>query len=111
MLVAYLVAMGVDDRWVALSPLGPSQNARFYGISNLLEGGSVEVVARRRDDRLEITVANPKDADGSPRKGTGLGIENVRRRLLAVYGDAAHLGVRSEPTRFQVDLQMPASNA
>ena len=33
----YLVAMGLDDRWVALSPLGPSQNARFYGLSNLLE--------------------------------------------------------------------------
>ncbi len=35
-LVAYLVAMGIDDRWVALSPLGPTQNARFYGLSNLL---------------------------------------------------------------------------
>jgi hypothetical protein len=34
---AYLVAMALDDRWVALSPLGPSQNARFYGLSNLLE--------------------------------------------------------------------------
>jgi hypothetical protein len=35
-LAAYLVAMGVDDVWVALSPLGPTQNARFYGLSNLL---------------------------------------------------------------------------
>jgi hypothetical protein len=35
-LAAYLVAMGVDERWVALSPFGPSQNARFYGLSNLL---------------------------------------------------------------------------
>jgi hypothetical protein len=35
-LAAYLIAMGVDDRWVALSPLGPTQNARFYGLSNLL---------------------------------------------------------------------------
>jgi hypothetical protein len=35
-LAAYLVAMGIDDRWVALSPLGPTQNARFYGLSNLL---------------------------------------------------------------------------
>jgi hypothetical protein len=35
--VAYLVAMGIDDRWVALSPLGPSQNSRFFGLSNLLE--------------------------------------------------------------------------
>jgi hypothetical protein len=33
---AYLAAMAIDDRWVALSPLGPTQNARFYGLSNLL---------------------------------------------------------------------------
>jgi hypothetical protein len=36
-LAAYLVAMAVDQSWVALSPLGPTQNARFYGLSNLLE--------------------------------------------------------------------------
>ena len=35
-LAAYLAAMAVDERWVALSPLGPTQNARFYGLSNLL---------------------------------------------------------------------------
>ena len=35
-LAAYLVAMGIDERWVALSPHGPTQNARFYGLSNLL---------------------------------------------------------------------------
>lgn len=34
---AYAVAMAVDAAWVALSPLGPTQNARFHGISNLLE--------------------------------------------------------------------------
>jgi hypothetical protein len=34
---AHLLAFLVDERWVALSPLGPTQNARFYGISNLLE--------------------------------------------------------------------------
>jgi hypothetical protein len=36
-LAAYLVAMAIDQSWVALSPLGPTQNARFYGLSNLLE--------------------------------------------------------------------------
>ncbi len=35
--VLYLASFLLDDRWVALSPLGPTQNARFYGISNLLE--------------------------------------------------------------------------
>jgi hypothetical protein len=35
--VAYLVALGVDGSAVALSPFGPSQNSRFYGLSNFLE--------------------------------------------------------------------------
>ena len=36
-LVAYLVSMGLDAQTVALSPLGPSQAGRFYGVNNLLE--------------------------------------------------------------------------
>lgn len=33
----YLVVLGLDGEAVALSPFGPSQAARFYGVSNLLE--------------------------------------------------------------------------
>ena len=36
-LAAYLLSMGLDAQTVALSPLGPSQSGRFYGINNLLE--------------------------------------------------------------------------
>jgi hypothetical protein len=36
-LCAYLLALGVDGTVVALSPLGPTQNSRYYGLSNLLE--------------------------------------------------------------------------
>ena len=34
---AYLLVLGVDPEAVALSPFGPSQAGRFYGVSNLLE--------------------------------------------------------------------------
>ena len=34
---AYLVALVVDGSAVALSPFGPSQNSRFYGLSKFLE--------------------------------------------------------------------------
>ena len=37
LLAAYLLALGLDGPAVALSPFGPTQNARFYGLSNLLE--------------------------------------------------------------------------
>ena len=36
-LAAYLVAMAVDPSTVALSPWGPGQAGRFYGVTNLLE--------------------------------------------------------------------------
>jgi mono/diheme cytochrome c family protein len=36
-LVAYLLVLGLDPAAVALSPFGPSQAGRFYGVSNLLE--------------------------------------------------------------------------
>jgi hypothetical protein len=36
-LAAYLLGLGLDGPAVALSPFGPTQNARFYGLSNLLE--------------------------------------------------------------------------
>jgi hypothetical protein len=34
---AYLLTLGLDPASVALSPFGPSQAGRFYGVSNLLE--------------------------------------------------------------------------
>ena len=36
-LLAYLLVLGFDPESVALSPFGPSQAGRFYGVSNLLE--------------------------------------------------------------------------
>ncbi len=36
-LLAYLLVLGLDPGAVALSPFGPSQAGRFYGVSNLLE--------------------------------------------------------------------------
>jgi hypothetical protein len=35
-MVGFLVALGLDGDAVSLSPLGPTQNSRFYGLSNLL---------------------------------------------------------------------------
>jgi hypothetical protein len=36
-LAAYLLALGLSPETVALSPFGPSQSGRFYGVNNLLE--------------------------------------------------------------------------
>jgi two-component system, LytTR family, sensor histidine kinase AlgZ len=85
------------------------ENAVTHGIAALLEGGTVTIEARRRGERVEIGLANPCDRDRPRRSGTGLGLENVRRRLDAFYGREARLDVTETPLSFRVDLSVPAS--
>lgn len=50
----------------------------------------VRLESRRADGCLEVTVENPA-AHRAGRPGTGLGLDNCRRRLEALYGDAGQL--------------------
>jgi hypothetical protein len=84
------------------------ENAVTHGIAHLLEGGAIRLEAARQGDRLQIAVVNPRDPEAKASAGAGLGLDNVRRRLAAVYGEEARLTVNSEPDRFLVELSFPA---
>jgi hypothetical protein len=84
------------------------ENAVTHGIAQCLDGGIVRVRAERDGERLRVVIENPRDPDTPGRKGTGIGLENVRRRLQAVYGHEATLHVRAEGEIFRVELSMPA---
>ena len=58
-LVAYLAVLGLDPEAVALSPFGPSQAGRFYGVSNLLATMLLvpALIGAARLGRLGIAVA------------------------------------------------------
>ena len=61
---------------------------------------------------MRISVENPFDPDAPPRPGVGVGLSNVRRRLLAGYGDARALRRRSATQdHFRVAISMPAEVA
>jgi hypothetical protein len=87
------------------------ENAVTHGIAQCLEGGTVSLEAQRRGERLLLAIENPCDADAPPRKGTGIGIENVRRRLETLYGREAELRLRPEGSSFRVEVELPAGNA
>jgi signal transduction histidine kinase len=84
------------------------ENALKHGIAHLLEGGTVTVQAKRRRDTLYVVVDNPCDPERPLAKGTTLGMENVRRRLVACYGDRALMAVEKKPDHFRVELRIPA---
>ena len=84
------------------------ENALKHGIAHLLDGGTVAIQAKRRRETLYVVVENPCDPERAAAPGTMLGLENVRRRLAACYGDRALMAVDRRPERFRVELRIPA---
>ncbi len=67
--------------------------------------------ARRANDELHVTIENRCDPDRPKRSRTGVGLENVRRRLAAQYGHAARIAVEESADRFRVELTLPWVNS
>jgi hypothetical protein len=90
---------------LVLQPL--VENAVTHGIAQMIDGGTVHVQAERRGERLLVTIENPRDPEGTGRKGAGIGLQNVRRRLAALYGSEADLRVLPTPESFRVEIRLP----
>lgn len=71
------------------------ENAVVHGIQQLLDGGSVSISAKCLGERLRIVVENDCEARRKTKPGEGIGLENVRRRLEARYGDHAWLNLEA----------------
>lgn len=87
------------------------ENAVRHGIATTVEGGVIRLEARRTGNRLRILIENPCDPDAPPRRGTGLGLANVRQRLTARYGADALFAARHLADRYLVVLSVPAQTA
>jgi two-component system sensor histidine kinase AlgZ len=93
---------------LVLQPL--VENAVTHGIAQMLDGGTVRIETVRRGGRLLIVVENPRDADSPDPRGAGIGLQNVRRRLAALYGEEADVRVHRETSSFRVELRLPCSD-
>jgi len=87
------------------------ENAIRHGIATCPDGGVLRIEARTDGRRLRISVENPFDPDAPPRPGAGVGLTNVRRRLLAGYGDRARFEAERGEDSFRVAISMPAETA
>ncbi len=74
------------------------ENAIRHGIARRPGAGTVQVVARRDGDYLELTVSDDGAglAESTPMPA-GHGIENTRERLRALYGDKSSLTLTGRP--------------
>ena len=92
-----------DHRIPALTLQPLVENAIKHGVATAVSGGSVRVRGWRDGGLVHLTVANsPRGERQSP--GTGEGLESVRRRLRATFGDRSSvtLGTTADATEARV---------
>jgi two-component system sensor histidine kinase AlgZ len=83
------------------------ENAVGHGVQARPEGGKVAVFGRAEDDRVVITVSNPRAPEGHSTAGHGMAIKNIRERLALAYGSRASLLTTEDEDRFFAVLSVP----
>lgn len=74
------------------------ENAVKHGINPAVEGGRITVSANRESDALVLKVSDSGQGLGAT-DGHGMGLANIRRRLMMLYGDDAVLSLARPAAR------------
>lgn len=90
---------------LCLQPL--IENAVKHGVRNLVARGSIRVRATTRAPHLFIAMSNHFVQGAAPSAGTGLGLRNVRERLVTLFGDRARITWGPREGLFQVEMVLP----
>src|ERR1017187_9160939 len=87
------------------------ENAIKHGIAGRTEPGRVRIKANRRGEELRISVENSGSGKPAGSVGTGVGLQNVKRRLEICYGPSSHLALSLTPDAATVELRIPLAKA
>ena len=85
------------------------ENAVKHGVAGMVDGGTIEVFACCENGWLRVKVENDFDPDAPPASRHGLGLQNVRGRLRALYENQARLDTQLSSGRFVVQVELPCT--
>jgi hypothetical protein len=103
------VALDLPVPVLSLQPL--VENAIKHGVAQAEGPGYVRVAGRLAGAELRIVVENSAGANSTAAAGTGVGLQNVRRRLEICYGPAAVLRLAPDPAKTTVEIVLPLAVA
>lgn len=88
------------------------ENAIKYAVTPQEEGAEIAVAARLAGDRVQITVSDTGpgliEAVNRPTLSTGVGLANIRERLVQAFGPDHRFETRSNPgDGFGVEIEIP----
>ena len=83
------------------------ENAIKFGLYGKTGAVTINITIVTENNMLVITVSNPYDADQQPPKGTGFGLEGIRRRLYLMYARTDLLTITGSDGQFNTTLKIP----
>ena len=83
------------------------ENAIRHGVAQREQHSVLEIVARRREGRLAITVRNDSAEKAAFSTGLSVGLANVQQRLRAHYGDQAELRCGAHAGKWVCEITLP----
>jgi two-component system, LytTR family, sensor kinase len=84
------------------------ENAIKFGLYGTTGETAIELHASFISNQLVIAIINPFDNDSAPdEKGTGFGLNSVKRRLYLLFGRHDLLGTEINGNRFIVSVTIP----
>jgi sensor histidine kinase YesM len=83
------------------------ENAIKHGIAALPEGGTLAIAAEAVEGHVLLSVDNPMDPDAPAPQGLGLGLRQVRQRLLGRFGNRARFEAGVQQGVHRVTLVFP----
>lgn len=85
------------------------ENAVKHGIAKRLQGGTIGIAATRLNGTLTLRISNdgPTLPAGWEQSASGVGVQNVRTRLQALYGPASGLELRNHRTGVEALVSIP----
>ncbi|HNW52079.1 MAG TPA: histidine kinase, partial [Prolixibacteraceae bacterium] len=86
------------------------ENAIKYGVYETTKQVVIHTEAKLREGYLVFTISNNYDQDAVMKKGEGIGLINIRKRLGLVYGDTTLMSVKNENQIFTVTLTIPQNS-
>jgi two-component system, LytTR family, sensor kinase len=102
-------AQSVSIPILSIQPL--VENAVKHGIAPLAGGGLIQIDASIGAECELIISVRDSGPGFSESNRTGVGLENVERRLELCYGGGARLSIESSPAGSEVSVRIPAASA
>ena len=86
------------------------ENSIKHGLYGVIGEVLINIKFEKQNNYLKVTLANPFDLGAGRAKGTGFGLDAVKRRLYLLFGRNDLLETKAEEKVFTVNLKIPQRN-